>query len=243
VTATTEIIRGVLRVRANAAYTDSLHEAGMRPFILPLLDADEADSMLEGMQGLLLTGGEDLDPRHYGAVAHPTVSDIHAQRDAFELALVRAAFARRLPTLAICRGIQVANVALGGTLIQDIPSEHRHALEHDGEWPRSQRVHDVSVVPHSRLAHSLGATVLQANSFHHQALDKLGDGLIAVAHAPDGIVEGAEWEGDDWWMVGVQWHLEELIASPEPWDRNLFAAFRAAIALDVNSNAASAIRS
>ena len=242
-TGTTETIRDVLRVRANIAYTNSLHEAGLRPYILPLLDPDAADSMLDGMQGLLLTGGEDLDPRHYGALAHPSVSDVHARRDAFELALARAAFARRLPTLAICRGIQVANVALGGTLIQDIPTERRHALEHDGNWPRDRRVHGVSATPTSRLARSLGATLLQTNSFHHQAVATLGEGLVAVAHAPDGVVEGVEWPGDDWWMVGVQWHPEELIGSPEPWDRALFAAFAAAIVADVNAGAASALRS
>lgn len=181
--------------------------------------------MLDGMQGLLLTGGEDVDPRHFGAPPHSALGDVHAERDAFELALVRAARDRGLPTLAICRGMQVANVALGGTLIQDIASEWPNALAHDSGRPRNERVHDVRVEPGSRLARALDSDALQVNSMHHQAIELLADGLIAVAYAPDGIIEGAEWTGDAWWMVGAQWHPEELTATPEPWDRTLFAAF------------------
>jgi len=229
VTATTESIRGVLRVRANASYTDSLHSARLRPFILPLLDPGDADAMLDGMDGLVLTGGEDIDPRHYGLRAHPALGDVHAGRDSFELALVRAAMARRLPTLAICRGIQIANVALGGTLVQDLPSEWPGALQHEGTWPRDQRVHGVRVEARSRLAKSLGAEKLTVNSFHHQAVASLAPGLTAVAHAPDGVIEGVEWTGDDWWMLGVQWHPEELTGTTESWDRDLFLAFAAAV--------------
>ena len=229
ITATTEPIRGVVRVRANASYTDAVRSAGMRPYILPLLDPRDADGMLEGMDGLLLTGGEDVDPRHYGAPAHAALGEVHAERDAFELALVHAARARRIPTLAICRGIQVANVALGGTLIQDIASERPTALEHECGRPRDRRVHDVRVHAGSRLAAALQVESLRTNSMHHQSLDRLGDGLAAVAHAPDGIIEGAEWQGDDWWMVGAQWHPEELTATQEPWDRALFAAFANAV--------------
>lgn len=229
VTATTESIRGVLRVRTNASYTDSLHSARLRPFILPLLDPGDADAMLDGMDGLVLTGGEDIDPRHYGLRAHPALGDVHAGRDSFELALVRAAMARRLPTLAICRGIQIANVALGGTLVQDLPSEWPGALQHEGTWPRDQRVHGVRVEACSRLAKSLGAEKLTVNSFHHQAVASLAPGLIAVAHAPDGVIEGVEWTGDDWWMLGVQWHPEELTGTTESWDRDLFLAFAAAV--------------
>jgi putative glutamine amidotransferase len=225
ITATTEPIRGVLRVRANASYTDAIRSVGLRPFILPVLDPRDADAMLDGMQGLLLTGGEDIDPRHFNTPAHVALGDIHPERDAFELALVRAARDRRLPTLAICRGIQVANVALGGTLVQDIPSEWPNALAHESGRPRNERVHDVRVDTDSRLARALGADALQVNSMHHQAIKDVADGLIAVAYAPDGIIEGAEWTGDDWWMVGAQWHPEELTATPEPWDRALFAAF------------------
>lgn len=225
ITATTEPIRGVVRVRANASYTDAIRSVGLRPFILPVLDPRDADTMLDGMQGLLLTGGEDVDPRHFGTSPHPALGDIHTERDAFELALVRAARDRGLPTLAICRGIQVANIALGGTLVQDIPSQRPNALDHDSGRPRNERVHEVRVQRGSRLARALGADALQVNSMHHQSIERVGDGLVAVAYAPDGVIEGAEWTGDDWWMVGAQWHPEELTATPEPWDRALFDAF------------------
>jgi putative glutamine amidotransferase len=224
ITATTEPIRGVLRVRANASYTDAVRLANLRPFILPVLAPADADAMLEGMQGLVLTGGEDVDPRHYGSPRHAALGDVHAGRDAFELALVQAARERRLPTLAICRGIQVANVALGGTLVQDIASEWPGAIEHECK-PRDRRVHEVRVQSGSRLAAALGAEVLQVNSMHHQAVDRVGEGLTVVAHAPDGVIEGVEWTADDWWMVGAQWHPEELMGTPEPWDRALFSAF------------------
>jgi putative glutamine amidotransferase len=243
VTATTEPIRGVLRVRANASYTNAIRQAGMRPYILPPLDPRDADAMLEGTCGLVLTGGEDVDPSHYGIAPHPKLGDVHAERDAFELALVAAARARRLPTLAICRGIQVANVALGGTLVQDLPSEWPNVLPHDGDWPRDRRVHDVRVVAGSRLARALGADALQVNSFHHQAVARLGEGVTSVAHAPDGVIEGVEWQGDDWWMVGVQWHPEETTATTEPWDRALFAAFGAAARAELSSAASSVPRS
>lgn len=225
VTATTEPIRGVVRVRANASYTDALRSAGARPFILPVLPAGEADAMLEGMDGLLLTGGEDVDPARYDTPPHSRLGEVHAGRDEFEIALLLAARARGIPTLAICRGIQVANVALGGTLIQDIDSERPASLRHDGGAARDARVHPVRVADASLLAGALGATALTVNSMHHQSVDRIADGLAAVAWAPDGIIEGAEWIADDWWMLGAQWHPEELTGTPETWDRGLFAAF------------------
>ena len=229
ITATTSVMSGVLRVRANQSYTDSARSAGLRPYILPVLSAADADAMLDGMAGLILTGGEDVDPTRFGAAPHAQLGAVHAGRDAFEIALVLAARRRRLPTLAICRGIQVANVALGGTLVQDIPSERPGGETHDGGGARDARVHQVRVTPASRLAGALGATELTVNSFHHQSIDQAAEGLTVTALAPDGIVEGAEWTRDDWWMVGVQWHPEELTTGVEPWDRSLFAAFAAKV--------------
>jgi putative glutamine amidotransferase len=217
-----------MRVRANEAYTSAVRLVGLRPYILPVLSPEAADALLDGMDGLLLTGGEDVDPLHYGSARHTALGEVHPGRDAFEIALVRAAHQRQLPTLAICRGIQITNVALGGTLIQDIASECPGALTHDGDWDRDRRVHPLDVVPESRLAAALAATHLEVNSMHHQAVAKLAPGLTAVAHAPDGIIEGAEWADDDWWMLGVQWHPEELTATPESWDRSLFVAFATA---------------
>lgn len=214
-----------MRVRTNASYTDSLASVGIRPYVLPVMRATDADAMLDGMTGLVLTGGEDVDPAHFGSPRHYALGEVHAARDEFEIALVRAAYARRLPTLAICRGIQVANVALGGTLIQDIPSELAERLNHDGATSRDERVHDVRVATASRLASALGACELHVNSFHHQSLALVASPLRVVATAPDGVIEGVESTVPEWWMLGVQWHPEELTQTSEPWDRSFFAAF------------------
>jgi putative glutamine amidotransferase len=243
-TATTEVIRDVLRTRANTAYADAARMAGLRPYILPVLLATDADAMLDGMAGLILTGGEDVDPAHYGATPHSALGEVHADRDAFELALVRAARARQLPTLAICRGVQIVNVALGGTLVQDLPTEWSGALPHEGSAERNERVHPVRIAAGSRLASALGGTEATINSMHHQSVGRVADGLTAVAHAPDGVVEGVEWQSGDWWMTGVQWHPEELTGTAEGWDRALFAAFAAAVrAHALSSSDASALRS
>src|SRR5206468_2594026 len=123
VTATTEIIRDLPRVRVNEAYTSALASVGLVPMILPPVDPAMAAASLVDVAGLVLTGGEDVDPAHFGQAAHHATGAPHSARDAYELALARAAWERRIPTLAICRGAQVLNVALGGTLVQDIPSE------------------------------------------------------------------------------------------------------------------------
>jgi putative glutamine amidotransferase len=218
---------GVVRVRVNRAYTSSIRAAGLLPLVLPVLDPDDADAALEGMTGLVLTGGEDVRPVRYGARAHPALGEVNDERDAFEIALVHAARARRLPTLAICRGIQILNVALGGSLVQDLPSERPGDVAHDGDWARSARVHPVRITAGSRLARAIGSEAPLVNSMHHQALATIAPGLSAVAHAPDQVVEGIEWSGEDWWMLGVQWHPEELTGDGEPWDRALLSSFAA----------------
>jgi putative glutamine amidotransferase len=228
VTATTEIIRGAQRVRVNRAYTDALARAGLVPLIVPPLAASAASTVLDGVAGLVVTGGEDVAPSRYGAAPHPSV-ELHEGRDESEIALILEARRRRLPTLAICRGIQVANVALGGSLVQDIPSQCPGALNHDPGGNRDARVHEVSVDPTSRLARALGAECLTTNSFHHQALARVSKDLRVTARASDGVIEGAESVDDEWWMLAVQWHPEELMDTPEPWDRNIFSAFARAV--------------
>jgi putative glutamine amidotransferase len=226
VTATTKLVGGLPRVRVNAAYIRALAGAGMIPLVVPPLDAGFAE-IVARVDGLVLTGGEDVDPSRYGAARHATTDDPHGERDASEIALISAAHAARLPTLAICRGLQIATVALGGTLVQDIPSERPSTLAHARSDARAQRVHEVRIVEGSLLAAAIGATAITANSSHHQSIDRVAPGLTVTATAPDGIVEGAEWTGDDgWWMLGVQWHPEELADTPEPWDRTLFNSFR-----------------
>ena len=243
-TATTEVIRDVLRTRLNVAYTDAARDAGLRPYILPVLHARVADAMLQGMDGLLLTGGEDVAPARYGEAPHAALGDVHAGRDDFELALVRAAHERGLPTLAICRGVQIANVALGGTLVQDLPSQWPNTLMHESGRGRGERTHEVHLQAGSRLARACGASDFAVNSMHHQAIARLAPGLSATALAPDGVIEGVEWDGDGWWMLGAQWHPEELVGTAEPWDRALFAAFaHAARQHALSSTAASALHS
>ncbi|MEJ7812778.1 MAG: gamma-glutamyl-gamma-aminobutyrate hydrolase family protein [Gemmatimonadaceae bacterium] len=229
VTATSEIIRGTLRVRVNESYTRAVEQAGGIPLIVaPFTSAEAAPELaarlLARVDALVLTGGEDVDPALYGASAHPALGTTHRARDATEIALIHAAHERRTPTLAICRGIQTLNVAFGGTLVQDIPSERQGSLDHDAASNRGSRVHDVEIELGSRLESVLGTSRLRANSFHHQSLDRLGEGLRVTAMAPDGIIEAAEWVRDDWWAVAVQWHPEELCEAPEPWDRSLFRA-------------------
>ena len=228
-TATSEIIRGAPRLRLNVSYTAALLDAGLVPMVVPPLPASAARAVLDGVAGLVVTGGEDVAPARYGQEAHPTV-EAHEGRDESEIALILEARRRCMPTLAICRGIQVVNVAFGGALVQDIPSQLPHAIAHDPDGARHARVHDVRVDPGSRLAHALGTERLMTNSFHHQALARVANELCVTARSTeDGIIEGAEAAEPSWWMLGVQWHPEELTKTPEPWDRNLFAAFAAAV--------------
>jgi putative glutamine amidotransferase len=225
VTATTETIRGRARVRVNEAYTNALIAVGLIPVVLPPMDPVLAAAAMTDIAGLVLTGGEDLDPHRFGQDPHPRTGAPHALRDAYEIALARTAYERRVPTLAICRGAQVMNVALGGTLVQDIPSQHPSAIDHDQSGRRNDRVHEVEISRPSRLADVVSSTCIFANSSHHQSVDAAGEGLRVVARAPDGIVEGLESTDPAWWMVAVQWHPEELTATAEDWDRRLFSAF------------------
>lgn len=226
-TATTSAADGIVRVRTNAAYVRALEAAGLVPLVLPPLNAAHAARTLDAVSGLVLTGGEDVAPWRYGEPAHGALGTVNEARDAFELAVIAAAHERGLPTLAICRGIQVLNVALGGTLVQDIPSQCPAALPHAPGEGRAARVHEIAIEPSTRLADALAAERLTVNSAHHQSIARVADGLRVTARAPDGIVEGVEWHADDWWVLGVQWHPEELIETPEPWDRGLFASFAA----------------
>ena len=226
VSATSRTIEGTERIRLNQSYVTSIEHAGLIPLIVPpLVDPGDVRQILNAVHGLVLSGGEDVDPTYYGATRHPATGDPHPARDACELELARWARVAALPTLAICRGVQLLNVALGGTLIQDIPSLVEEAGSHDGDAPRTTRVHDVAVEPGSCLASALGALKIRVNSIHHQALDRVAVGLHVTARADDGVIEGVEWSGGDWFALGVQWHPEELTQTSEAWDRRLFEAF------------------
>ncbi|MFL5488788.1 MAG: gamma-glutamyl-gamma-aminobutyrate hydrolase family protein [Gemmatimonadaceae bacterium] len=214
------------RVRLTAAYVTALENAGLVPLIVPpLSSADAASAVLDSVAGLVLTGGEDVDPARYGEQRHAKVRSVNAARDATEAALIEEARARGTPVLAICRGIQILNVALGGTLVQDISSECNTNIVHDEEGPRDSRSHEVSIEPGSLIAKAVGTEHLTVNSFHHQSVKRVADGMRVTARSPDGVIEGLESTEDDWWVMAVQWHPEEMNESPEPWDRGLFKAF------------------
>lgn len=231
VTATTRTDDGVLRVRLSTAYLQALEAVDLAPIVVAATACLHPDAILDVASGLVLTGGEDVDPKHFGAAPHPKLSTVHPARDATELALIEGARQRQLPVLAICRGIQVLNVALGGTLIQDLPSEHPSAIAHDSDLPRDQRTHTVQLSPHTRLSRAIGRDTLLVNSFHHQAIARRAQSLVETAVAPDGVIEAVETSQDNpWWVIGIQWHPEDLVRSAEPWDRALFAAFAHAAA-------------
>ena len=239
--ATIRNVDGVHRVRLNAAYIHALESAGLVPLVVPpLANPAAALRMLDNVAGLVLTGGEDVDPGRYGEAPRPELGPVNGARDETEVALLEAARQRRLPTFAICRGVQVVNVALGGSLVQDLPTQRVDAGGHELDDERTSRIHGVHIDPGSRLAASVSAQTIGVNSIHHQAIDRLGVALRVNARADDGVIEGVESADPDWWMVGVQWHPEELVSTPEPWDRRLFAAFAAVCRSRVSSASSSA---
>jgi putative glutamine amidotransferase len=214
------------RVRLTAAYVTALENAGLIPLIVPPLSrGDAAAAILDSVSGLVLTGGEDVDPARYGEKRHEKVRSVNAARDATEASLIEQAKAQGKPVLAICRGIQILNVALGGTLVQDIPSQIGTTIGHDDDTPRDARSHAISIDPGSLIARAVGADNVIVNSFHHQSVDRVAAGMRVTARSPDGVIEGMESTDDDWWVMAVQWHPEEMTDSPEPWDRGLFNAF------------------
>jgi putative glutamine amidotransferase len=218
------------KIRLSLNYARSLEGAGLIPLIVPPLnDPTRAGEILDSAGGLLLTGGEDVNPELYGATPHPKLGEIQPTRDATELALLKAARDRAVPVLAICRGIQLLNVAYGGTLYQDLPSEHPSPVNHNSEQSRDSRTHDVTITPGTRLARATGAVTMAVNSYHHQAARQLGDGLRVTAVASDGVIEGVEVDDPAWWVLGVQWHPEDLTTDVRTWDRGIFKAFAAEV--------------
>ena len=200
-------------------YLLRVREAGGIPVMLPPIGEIPVE-VLDRVDGLLLTGGEDIAPARYGQDPSPQLGDVDLRRDALELALAQEAVRRGMPILAVCRGLQVLNVALGGTLIQDLPTERPSELAHRQEASCTEGTHSVLLDPASRLAEIAGVPELQVNSFHHQAADVVAPRLKAVAHAADGIVEALE--GKDSFMIGVQWHPE---CQHGAFTGRLFAAF------------------
>jgi putative glutamine amidotransferase len=208
----------------DAAYLAAVRGAGMLPVLLPPADPRIADVALDAVDALLLTGGEDIEPARYGAAAHAESGPFAAARDAWEIALARAAHARRLPTLAICRGAQLLNVALGGTLEQHLADRDAPCgARHDRMADRRRRVHAVTLDPTGALAGAIGVAALSVNSYHHQAVGEVAPPLAAAAWCDDGVIEAVASRDPGWHALGVQWHPEDLVDDAEPWERRLFA--------------------
>ena len=208
-------------------YVQVLTAAGGVPWVIPLLEGDEPTlrAIYERLDGLFLPGGVDVDPAAYGETRGPHCGPIDPARDWAELRLVRWALADAKPVLAVCRGVQLLNVAFGGTLYQDVRDQHPGAIKHDN-FPtdgrrRDDLAHPVRLAAGSRLAQLLEAEVLPVNSMHHQGIARLAPGLVAVATSADGLVEGVE-TANGHFVLGVQWHPEDLV-DVDPRMRRLFA--------------------
>jgi putative glutamine amidotransferase len=210
------------------AYVAAVRRAGGRALLIAPGDETPPDELLAPFDGLLLMGGGDIDPERYGAPPHPTLYGIDRGRDEVELTLARWAIERSLPTLAICRGHQIVNVALGGTLHQHLP-EMPNLIPH-GAPVRDESVnHDIQLTAGSRVAKAAGSEQVHGTSHHHQAIDRLGEGLVVVGSSQDGIIEAVELETSDGWMVSVQWHPEDTAPS-DPAQQGLFEALVSAAA-------------
>jgi putative glutamine amidotransferase len=212
--------------RAYVPIMQAIADAGGLPVLIPICVSDDVlRALYEKMDGLLLPGGGDIRPSVYGAAPHPATDRIDDARDHAEILLARWASDDDLPVFGICRGNQVMNVAFGGTLIQDIPTQVETTLTHDisDGMARNTILHEVKVDPGSRLANILGGVQWKVNSLHHQAIEQPAPSLCVTAHAPDGVVEGLEMP-DKKFLLSVQWHPEDLYQQ-DPAMRRLFRAF------------------
>ena len=201
-------------------YVDGVRAAGATPLVLPPGEA-QPEGLLDLVDALILAGGGDIAPAAYGGEPHETIYSVSEERDEFEFALARAALARRdIPLLCICRGMQVLNVVCGGTLHPHVPERFGDRVPHRLPPRRTSR-HPVRIEARSRLASILGTAEVEACSWHHQAIDRIGEGLRPLAWAEDGVIEAVEHSAHPW-CIGVQWHPEMQL--DEPAQRALFAA-------------------
>ncbi len=199
--------RELLTEAVTEFYVQALVQAGAVPVILPV-HGPLSDAVLDWVDAVALTGGGDIDPTLYGHEPRPDLYGLDPVRDRFEIDLVRLAIDRDLPLMAICRGHQVLNVALGGTLVQDLEAQRPHSLTHQQTAPWEQPSHPVTIEPHSRLADLVGPE-LAVNSMHHQAIEEPAPDLRPAARAPDGVIEAVELPGRRF-VLGLQWHPEYL---------------------------------
>lgn len=217
------------QVLLGSPYIEAIERVEATPLLItPSHGEISIADLLEMSDGVLLTGGEDVDPSRYGQKPHPKLETVNHRRDEMEFTVLERALELGLPVLAVCRGLQILNVAFGGTLYQDLPSQKPEGVIHEQDAPINERWHGATVEADSRVAELFGATEFQINSFHHQGIDRLGEGLRPVGWAEDGLVEAVE-AVDHPWVIGVQWHPErsevELPDHRGHPDWRLFAAF------------------
>jgi len=202
-------------IAAAEAYAQAISRSGGLPVMIPVgTPADQLTLTLSRLDGLVFTGGGDIDPQRYGLDKNPNVKNIDRDRDRVEIQLVRDAIQQNKPFFGICRGFQIINVALGGTLFRDIEQDYPETIGHTfshPEWPRDHLAHDVIIEPESPLAETLGRTTLKVNSLHHQGADQLAAGLEIMAQSSDGLVEAFRLL-DHPFGWAVQWHPEQLMA-------------------------------
>jgi putative glutamine amidotransferase len=195
-------------------YLEAVRQAGAEPVAISLLlSTEELQQLAQTLDGVVLSGSPaDVNPARFGAARKPECADPDPDRERIDFSLLEHSFAEHKPILAICFGIQSLNVFLGGTLIQDIPSDLRTSIIHDfdDEKGEPEAFHAARIEPGSHLAELAGASEAVVNSSHHQSVKEPGHGLRVVARAPDGVIEAVEWTGDPNWVLGVQWHPERM---------------------------------
>ena len=196
------------------AYLRAVEAAGGLPLVIPPMPSGAIKPLIDRLHGICLSGGPDLHPAIYGAEPHAQLGPIEPELDRFELELAQEAHGRNLPILAICRGMQLLNVATGGTLVQHVPDVTDGTVEHRQTAPADKTTHVVELATASLTAAVIGSADIAVNSFHHQGVDRLGRGLLSVGWSPDGVVEAIEAPGRDF-TLGVQWHAECLTGRPE----------------------------
>jgi len=212
--------------QVNQTYINAIQKASGIPVIIPVgLDETDLTSLLSKLDGLLFTGGGDIEPKRFNGVGHPKIYGVSPERDDLEFSLLTQALNAEKPILAICRGVQILNVAFGGKLYTHIQDQLVPALKHDWfpKFPRDKLAHTVNLTINSKLHRIFGKDMIQVNSLHHQGIATIGKGLVATAFAPDNLVEGLEVKGADF-ALGVQWHPECL-----PDNANMQALFCAFI--------------
>jgi putative glutamine amidotransferase len=205
---------GIERTYVNRFYVDSVERAGGVPFLLPIVTSETMiETQVNAMDALLFSGGQDIDPSFYGEKPSPFLESVLLKRDHYELALIRIAFKQKKPILGICRGMQLINVAFGGTLYQDLPHHFpKPTVSHNQEPPWETPTHEVTILPNTKLHSLIQTPSLLTNSIHHQAVKDLATGFQVSAHSSDGVIEAIERPG----ILGVQWHPEMMSAESPP---------------------------